>query len=437
MAEFMSEHSSELSSTAINDTPTKRPLETTKIFHICILGAKGTGKTTLCGQFTGKIARKKHDVHNLPNSMKALPSIDKPKIFKSVIHGNKSNLRNLKGISNAVDLFRTNILHHDRNKKRNNASKKQLSNGNNNTKGPLRVAYVVQLRDTPALRRVVSIDKLLNSNNVGSLVSRGNEECINKAESQPNNLLYLLKQKTYEEEIVDKFNFEQQEKAKKVDATRDNNYDSDEVEIDETMEDSTSNVTNSLYAHVSDRSWAYIIVFDPRYESTIEYAKTILKDMKTSMLQKRFEKATIILFANKYDLGDFTMNQDYRQMEKLAHELKINAGGVTLCHGSALNGTIFFHASPDVALRNYKLEHNITEFVHMIALEMKENSIYGQGDVQKYNTRLLASPDDMLIARIDSNDGDNEKDIGFITTLFGGTGSGVNSLIGCCGGNRE
>ena len=83
------------------------------------------------------------------------------------------------------------------------------------------------------------------------------------------------------------------------------------------------------------------------------------------------------------------------------------------------------------------MEHNITEFVHMIALEMKENSIYGQGDVQKYNTRLLASPDDMLIARIDSNDGDDKKDIGFITTLFGGTGSGVNSLIGCCGGNRE
>ena len=54
---------------------------------------------------------------------------------------------------------------------------------------------------------------------------------------------------------------------------------------------------NSLYAEVQCASWAFIIVFDPRYVNTITYARTILNDMKTSMLKKRFEKTSIILFA--------------------------------------------------------------------------------------------------------------------------------------------
>ena len=52
-------------------------------------------------------------------------------------------------------------------------------------------------------------------------------------------------------------------------------------------------------------------MFDPRYDHTMEYARTILKDMKTSKMKKQFDKASIILFANNFDLGDFTMNRNY------------------------------------------------------------------------------------------------------------------------------
>ena len=122
-------------------------------------------------------------------------------------------------------------------------------------------------------------------------------------------------------------------------------------------------------------------------------------------------------------------------IEKIANDFRLISGNITVCHGSALNGSIFFHPSPDVAFRSYKMEHNITEFIHMIALEMKERSIYGQGDVQKYNARVLTPNEDLLTRKLNAD----EKDDKNANTLNGfiGYSSGIGSLLGCCGGNRE
>lgn len=447
MAELSSQNSSDINSQLINDgRPPKKPLETTKIFHICILGAKGTGKTTLCGQFTGKFVRRNIDNHRLPRTRKAPPSSTKPKVFKSVINGNQSNLHHLSAITSAVDIFHNNILQYG-GTKTGNVGKRHVSSSGNNTKGPLRANYAAQLRDMPALNRMVSIKKFfktkgeskqfIKTNNKGQAGIKG----LKIAESQPNNLLHLLNLKTIEEEMGEKYNTQKQESAKKSkknkSSTNNGNYSSDGDSNDDYDDEGGhgSNGINSLYTQVSDKSWAYVILFDPRYETSIEYAKTVILDMKTSTIKKRFEKAVIVLFANKYDLGDFTMNPEYREIEKIANDFRLISGNITVCHGSALNGSIFFHPSPDIAFRSYRMEHNITEFIHMIALEMKERSIYGQGDVQKYNARLLTPNEDLLTTKLNAD----EKDDKTANTLNGfiGHSSGIGSLLGCCGGNRE
>ena len=143
--------------------------------------------------------------------------------------------------------------------------------------------------------------------------------------------MHLLSLKTYEEKQSYEYS------ARNSRDKNSTNQSSDEKTIDNNGEGQPG---NSLYAEVQCANWAFIIVFDPRYVNTITYARTILNDMKTSMLKKRFEKTSVILFANKFDLGDFTMSPEYRQIEQLAAKFKYT----NICHGSTLHGLVSMHA---------------------------------------------------------------------------------------------
>ena len=83
----MSQLSSEISSIVSENHIVVKPLESTKIFHICVLGARGTGKSTLCGQFTGQFFRKNAEVQMLPRQQPLARSFSAPKVFKSTING--------------------------------------------------------------------------------------------------------------------------------------------------------------------------------------------------------------------------------------------------------------------------------------------------------------------------------------------------------------
>ena len=76
-----SEHSSIVSENHI----VVKPLDSTKIFHICVLGARGTGKLnsmwTVC-----KFFRKSAEIGMLPSKNSAR-SRSVPKVFKSTING--------------------------------------------------------------------------------------------------------------------------------------------------------------------------------------------------------------------------------------------------------------------------------------------------------------------------------------------------------------
>ena len=393
-----SEHSSIVSENHI----VVKPLDSTKIFHICVLGARGTGKSTLCGQFTGQFFRKSAEIGMLPKQKASARSRSVPKVFKSTINGKQTNLRSLSGISSTITSFRRNLI------SKSNYARKGAKK-DSKIKGPLRAHYVTQLRDMPALDKLIPVSKILK-NEFGSEL----ENDIKAAEGQPNNLLHLLSLKTYEEKQSYEYS------ARNSRDKNSTNQSSDEKTIDNNGEGQPG---NSLYAEVQCSNWAFIIVFDPRYVNTIAYARTILNDMKTSMLKKRFEKTSIILFANKFDLGDFTMSPEYRQIEQLAARFKY----VNICHGSALHGLVSMHASHDVAMRAHKMNCNFTEMIHMIALEMKESISYAQGDMQKYNARNFAQAE-----KIESNDEDGNLDMAFGTFNFG-----IGDLLGCCGGTNR
>ena len=393
----MSQLSSEISSIVSENHIVVKPLESTKIFHICVLGARGTGKSTLCGQFTGQFFRKSAEAQMLPRQQRLARSFSAPKVFKSTINGKQANLRSLSGISSAIKSFRRNLL--SKSNYRGKRAKKDSK-----MKGPLRAHYVTQLRDMPALNKIAPVKTVLRKD-FGS-------DDIALAESQPNNLLHLLSLKTYEE----KQSFEY---------STHNSNDAVQASNEGTIDNNGGGESgNSLYAKVQSDSWAYIIVFDPRYVNTIAYARTILNDMKTSVLKKRFENTSIVLFANKFDLGDYTMTPEYRQIEQLAAEFRY----VNICHGSALHGLVSMHASSEAAMRAHKMTCNVTEMIHMIALEMKENVSYAQGDMQKYNTRNFAQAEKIE----KSNDEDGNLDFALGTFNFG-----IGDLLGCCGGTNR
>eukprot|EP00944_MAST-04C_sp_MAST-4C-sp1_P000417 g417.t1 len=335
----------------------------------------------------------------LPKQKSSARSRSIPKVFKSTINGKQANLRSLGGISSTITSFRRNLI--------SKSYKRKGTTKDRKIKGPLCAHYVTQLRDMPALDKIIPVNKILK-NKFGS----GLENDIKSAEAQPNNLLHLLSLKTYEEKQSQEY------------SSSDKNS-TNQTSGEETRHNiKEGQLGNSLYAEVQCASWAFIIVFDPRYVNTIAYARTILNDMKTSMLKKRFEKTSIILFANKFDLGDFTMSPEYRQIEQLAARFKY----VNICHGSALHGLVSMHASHDVAMRAHKMNCNVTEMVHMIALEMKESISYAQGEMQKYNARNFAQAEEIE----KSNDEDGNLDMVFGTFNFG-----IGDLLGFCGGTNR
>ena len=186
------------------------------------------------------------------------------KVFKSTINGKQTNLRSLSGISSTITSFRRNLI------SKSNYARKGAKK-DSKVKGPLRAHYVTQLRDMPALDRLIPVSKILK-NEVGSEL----ENDIKAAEGKPDNLLHLLSLKTYEEKQSYEYS------ARNSRDKNSTNQSSDEKTIDNNGEGQPG---NSLYAEVQCANWAFIIVFDPRYVNTITYARTILNDMKTSMLK--------------------------------------------------------------------------------------------------------------------------------------------------------
>ena len=81
----------------------------TKIFHIALLGNEGCGKTTLAGQFTGNVKFTAASSHSAATETlrKKTRSHKLPRTFKTIIHGNKANLKVLKPIKEEVDDFST------------------------------------------------------------------------------------------------------------------------------------------------------------------------------------------------------------------------------------------------------------------------------------------------------------------------------------------
>ena len=152
---------------------------------MCAWRKSGTGKSTLCGQFTGQFFRKSAEIGMLPKQASAR-SRSVPKVFKSTINGKQTNLRSLSGISSTITSFRRNLI--------SKSYKRKGTTKDRKIKGPLRAHYVTQLRDMPALDKIIPVNKILK-NEFGS----GLENDIKSAEAQPNNLLHLLSLKTYEE----------------------------------------------------------------------------------------------------------------------------------------------------------------------------------------------------------------------------------------------
>ena len=152
MSQFSSsEHSSIVSENHI----VVKPLDSTKIFHICVLGARGTGKSTLCGQFTGQFFRKSAEIGMLPKQKASARSRSVPKVFKSTINGKQTNLRSLSGISSTITSFRRNLI--------SKSYKRKGTTKDTKIKGPLRAHYVTQLRDMPALDKIIPVNKILKN----------------------------------------------------------------------------------------------------------------------------------------------------------------------------------------------------------------------------------------------------------------------------------
>ena len=152
--------------------------------------------------------------------------------------------------------------------------------------------------------------------------------------------------------------------------------------LDELIE---ANVINSLYLPVDTKYWSYLIIFDPRYETSQEYAFSIITEMRHGLNRHAFDQTSVVLFANKFDIKDFTNTKLFRRVDQFCDD-----NDVILVHGSALTGRVYSYGNSADNVRHIKLEWSVKQFFHLLALNMIGATHHAHGGVQKYPLREFA-----------------------------------------------
>ncbi len=398
----------------------------TKIFHIALLGNEGCGKTTLAGQFTGNVKFTAASSHSAATETlrKKTRSHKLPRTFKTIIHGNKANLKVLKPIKEEVDDFSTAAIAASRAPNRDGKKVTKLSDlRSTRSKGfnqKLMYSYVVQLRDIPALDGLVPLssyassgDETRREKDVPDL--KLTEEEIKASKRTPDNLKYLLSTETKEEARQK----EQQREAERRNvntrdrspspgrrrsqspaARRGRSPSPSRTSTERTSTEIAADtiVVNSAYLPVQQKLWAYVVMFDARHEASLKYAQAIVDEMRAGIIKDDFKNSTIVMFSNKHDIVSFATTDEFHDLEKYCAEMN-----VLFVHGSALLGKMHSFGSPENPIRSVKLSWSVEEFFHSVALDMLGHAQHGKGILQKYPLRTFADFSPYKSARIKDN----------------------------------
>ena len=398
----------------------------TKIFHIALLGNEGCGKTTLAGQFTGNVKFTATSLHSIETETlrKKTRSHKLPRTFKTIIHGNKANLKVLKPIKEEMDDFSTAAMAASRALNRNGKvikfSDLRYARRKKGFNQKLMYSYVVQLRDIPALDGIVPLssyalsgDETRRENDVPDL--KLTEEEIQASKRTPDNLKYMLSMETKEET-------RQKEQQGELERRNVNNRgrspspgrrrslspagrrgrspspSRSSIERTSTEIASDTIVVNSVYLPVEQKLWAYVVMFDARYEASLKYAQAIVNEMRAGILKDDFKNSTIVMFSNKHDIISFATTEEFHVLEKYCAERN-----VLLVHGSALLGKIHSFGSLENPIRSVKWSWSVEEFFHSVALNMVGHAQHGKGILQKYPLRTFADFSPGKAAQIKDN----------------------------------